>query len=407
MPDILRISLVFVLIVALLRKKWNIGYVLLIASAALSAMHLMPPAETLIVVRDAFTAGVTIKLTIALTSIKVFELVLREKNILSEMMNASKGMLKNKKAVIISMPILIGMLPSIGGAYFSAPMVDESTKGVRLKPEEKGFINYWYRHPWEYILPLYPGLVLASAVSGIGLRRLILANLAYAVMLAVTGYFFGLRKIKGGYPESRRVSKKGLLNFIPIAVVLALVVGLRVELHYALLASLAALFAFFRYRPKDILRALRHGLSADVIVLIAGVMLFKEVMEASGSVKNISDYFILKGIPLVPMLFLLPFITGLLTGITVGFVGSTFPLLLSLMAGQSVTGVHALGAVSFAFASGFMGVMLSPLHVCFVLTKEYFRADMWGMYKKVIPASLIIFATALAEYFILSRGGMQ
>lgn len=397
MSDILKISLIFILIVLLLRKRLNIGYVLLIAGGLLILLYLMPLNSILNTIKKTLTDSVTIKLTIALTSIRVLELILREKNILSEMMYSSRAMLRRKKAVIISMPLLIGLLPSVGGAYFSAPMVDESTKGIKLSQEEKGFINYWYRHPWEYILPLYPGIVLASAISGIELRHLILANLSYAVMVFLTGFLFCMKKVVGRYHEYPSISKRGLLSFMPIGVVLAMVILFKLELHYALLLSTAGLLAIYRYNLKGILRAIRYGLSIDVIILIVGVMFFKGVMESSGAVKNISEFFTLKGIPLMPMLFLLPFISGLLTGLTVGFVGSTFPLLLSMMAGQ---GEGLLFHLSFAFASGFLGVLLSPLHVCLILTREYFKADMWGMYRKMLPASCLILVVATAQYLI-------
>ncbi|MDH4232459.1 MAG: DUF401 family protein, partial [Nitrospirota bacterium] len=100
-------------------------------------------------------------------------------------------------------------------------------------------------------------------------------------------------------------------------------------------------------------------------------------------------------IPLLPVLCLLPFMTGMLTGITVGFVGSTFPLLISMTGG--VSPAH----MSLAFAAGFIGVLLSPVHLCLVLTKEYFKADLWGIYKKTLPASAIIFIAALIEYSLL------
>jgi hypothetical protein len=57
------------------------------------------------------------------------------------MTEASRSILRRKRAVIVSMPMLIGLLPSLGGAYFSAPMVEASTKGLRMTQEEKGFIN--------------------------------------------------------------------------------------------------------------------------------------------------------------------------------------------------------------------------------------------------------------------------
>jgi hypothetical protein len=118
-------------------------------------------------------------------------------------------------------------------------------------------------------------------------------------------------------------------------------------------------------------------------------------MENSEAVKNLSQFFISEGIPVSPILFLLPFITGMLTGLTVGFVGSTFPLIIS------ITGHASIGAISFAFTSGFLGVLLSPVHICLILTREYFKADLWGIYKMMIPGGVVIFCAAVVEYLIL------
>ncbi|MFH1014407.1 MAG: DUF401 family protein [Nitrospirota bacterium] len=395
MSDILKISAVFVLILILLRKKMNIGYVLLIAAGVLAILYLMSPLSMASAIKAAFLDKVTIKLALALTLIRVFELILREKDVLSDMMTASRLLLRRKKAVVVSMPLLIGLLPSVGGAYFSAPMVEESAKGMNMSQEEKAFVNYWFRHPWEYILPLYPGILLASAVSNIELRNLIIANMPYAVFIVITGFMFSMRGAAGRFSEAGNISRRGLFSFVPIAIVLLLVVFFHIELHYALLIIVTGLFIFYRFGLKDVVRAVKHGLSLDVIMLIAGIMIFKEIMEASGAVKNLSEFLRLNGIPAAPLLFLLPFVSGLLTGVTVGFVGSTFPLILSI-AGESSAGI-----ISFAFASGFFGVLLSPLHICLVLTREYFKADMWGVYKKIIPAASVVFLVAVIEYLIL------
>ncbi len=403
MPDILKISVVFVFILILLRLKWNIGYVMILASGLLAIMYLMPLEEVLLTVKSTITDSVTIKLFFALTLIRILEMVLREKNVLSQMMEASRLLLKNKKAVIISMPLLIGMLPSLGGAYFSAPMVDESTKGIKMSPEEKGFINYWYRHPWEYISPLYPGILLASAITHQELRNLILSNMTYAVIIVMSGFFLSMRVIHKRTEQKKKIKNiKGkvqhlrlYLSFAPILVILVLVIIFHLELHYAFSITLIGLFLFYRLNFKFGVRAFKYGFTKDIIILIFGIMLFKFTMENSGAVGELSKYFFEKGIPLLPILFLLPFISGLLTGLTVGFVGGTFPLLLSIAGGSH------LNEITFAFASGFVGVLLSPVHLCLVLTREYFKADMWGIYKRTIPGCLAIMAGALVLYFIL------
>jgi integral membrane protein (TIGR00529 family) len=393
--DLIKICIVFIIILLLLRKKLNIEYVMLIASFALFLLYLMPIASVLKACKDAVLNSATIKLILALSFIRIFEMILREHAVLSNMMKSVKAIFKNRKIVAASMPLLIGLLPSVGGAYFSAPMVDEATQGTKMSLEEKGFVNYWLRHPWEYILPLYPGILLASAISKIELHDLITVNLSYAVVTLITGFIFGMKGVKGVIQMDDSLSKEGIWSFIPIAAVLLLAVIFHVELHYALIATVVALYFIYRYKPKAILSSLKHGFSLDVILLIVSIMLFKEATEASGAVRNVSHFFMQEGIPTFPILFLLPFVTGLLTGITIGFVGSTFPLILS------ITGNVSLAAISFAFASGFLGVLLSPVHVCLILTREYFKADLWGMYKMMIPAGIIVFCAAIVEYMIL------
>jgi hypothetical protein len=406
MSDLIKISLVLFLILFFLRNKLNIGYVLLIASSALFVLYGMNAEGITATIKRTLVSSITIKLLLALSLIRILELILREKNILSAMMSASKILFKKRRAIIISMPMLIGMLPSLGGAYFSAPMVKEATSGINMSQEEKAFINYWFRHPWEFILPLYPGVLLASAVSNIPLYNLIKANLVYSVLLLATGFLFAMRGIRkdpqnptAEHSEDKKagkhVLKDELASFLPIVIVLSLVVFLHMELHYALLAAIVPLFVLYRYRVSDILRATRHGFALEVIVMIFGVMLFKETMETSGAVNNLSRFFIQQKIPLLPIICILPFMTGLMTGITVGFVSSTFPLLISM------SGEASLALVSLAFAAGFIGVLLSPVHLCLVLTKEYFKADLWGIYKKILPASAVIFIAAIIEYTIL------
>jgi len=395
MADLLKIFFIFALILILLRKKLNIGLVMMTASFVLFVIYRMPLELIVKTCKAALLNSVTINLILALSFIRMFEMILREHDVLAEMMKTVKAIFKNRKIVTVSMPLLIGLMPSVGGAYFSAPMVAETTRDIEMSPEEKGFINYWFRHPWEYILPLYPGILLASAIAKIELYRLITVNLVCALLMLITGFIFAMHGLKGDVKTEDRLSKKGLWSFMPIVTVILLVVIFRMDLHYALLAVVLFLLFFYRYTMKSSFKAVQHGFSLDIIILILGVMFFKEAMENSGAVKNLSQFFLMEGIPVAPILFLVPFITGMLTGITVGFVGSTFPLIIS------IAGNLSAGEISFAFVSGFLGVLLSPVHICLILTRDYFKADLWGIYKMMIPGCIIIFCGAVIQYLYL------
>ncbi len=412
MFDVIKISAVLIAILVLIRLKWNIGYVLMTASGLLALLYLMPLDAIISTIKLTVTDAVTIKLFFALTLIRVLEIILREKQVLALMTSSARILLKKKKFVIISMPALIGLLPSLGGAYFSAPMVDESTKGLKMSQEEKGFINYWFRHPWECILPLYPGILLAAAISHIELRSFILANLIYTILIFATGFIFSMRSISGEFKVDREVFFKNekserytesselkrshpYWSFFPLILILFLVIALDIELHYALALTILSLLVFYKFKGADILRFLKYGFAIEVVVLIIGTMLFKMTMENSGAVGQLSRYFSDSGMPLLPILLILPFITGLLTGITIAFVSSTFPLLISISGGAF------LNEMTLAFAAGFIGVLLSPVHLCLVLTREYFKADMWEIYKKIIPGCLIVLTAALILYHLL------
>jgi len=54
--------------------------------------------------------------------------------------------------------------------------------------------------------------------------------------------------------------------------------------------------------------------------------------------------------------------------------------------------------VMLAYASGFVGCLLSPVHLCLVLSREYFRANLGRSYRLLaLPCALIMLvAVAIA-----------
>jgi hypothetical protein len=394
MADLLKLALVLAGIVVLLRRRVPVGPAMVSGALLLGLLYLTPPARVLGAAWDAVTYRVTIELLTALSLIRMLEMLLRERDVLGTMMRAFSRLAGNRKATIISMPMLIGMLPSVGGAYFSAPMVDEAARETAMPAEEKAFVNYWFRHPWEYVLPLYPGLLLAAGLTGQSVRSMMVHNIPVALVMFLAGLAYSMRGIGPGSARREPVTREELMSFVPIGAVLVLVIALHVKLYVALGAVVLALCAFWRLHPRDLWRVVRYGVSLQVVGLIFGVMFLKTMMQATGSVESLSADFTAWGVPLVPTLIALPMITGLLTGLTIGFVGATFPLLVSLPGGAEP------GAIALAFCAGFVGVLLSPVHVCLVLTREYFHAPMGPLYRRMLVPSALLVATALGVYLL-------
>src|SRR5512135_3487 len=101
MADVLKISSVFVITLLLLRKKLNIGYVMLIASALIALLYRMGPTSIFGTAKRAAINGITVKLLLALSLIRIFEIILREQNVLKSMMSSVKKFFSSRRVVII------------------------------------------------------------------------------------------------------------------------------------------------------------------------------------------------------------------------------------------------------------------------------------------------------------------
>jgi hypothetical protein len=106
------------------------------------------------------------------------------------------------------------------------------------------------------------------------------------------------------------------------------------------------------------------------------------------------DELIQTGIPLIVVIMLIPFISGMVTGVAFGFVGASFPIVFALVGPHPSAAVSA-ATTAFAYTFGYMGMMLSPMHACFVVTAEYFKTSIFGAYRYIIGPAFVILVTSI------------
>ena len=71
----------------------------------------------------------------------------------------------------------------------------------------------------------------------------------------------------------------------------------------------------------------------------------------------------------------------------------SFPLLVSVIG----TGTPDMVLMTFAYVSGFAGILLSPAHLCLALTADYFKAEMRDVYRILAWPVAAVFGAALLE----------
>lgn len=338
------------------------------------------------------------------------------------LMDVLSGYLVQPRLRLIFFPALIGLLPMPGGAIFSAPMVKAVSSDMRLGNEDRAVINYWFRHVWEMAWPLYPGIILTVALAGIPITTLIARSWPGIVAMFAIGWFFFLRDgvlqtavlgertalspIKGNW---RQVVTEGLPLLIAIVGAIGLetlLAGFAPAVSFewgvitALIAAIYCIMSQNRLGADFLLTVLQKKSLWTMLLVIAAIFIFKDVMQAAGIVEAMAAS---AGgtIALFAAAVLLPFLVGMVAGINVAFVGATFPLLIGLLRSLGMEDQMVPYLILGSF-SGFTGVMISPIHICFVLTCNYFETDVARAWRRLIAPSICFgLSGALLFWFLL------
>jgi hypothetical protein len=182
------------------------------------------------------------------------------------------------------------------------------------------------------------------------------------------------------------------MGMLPFGIVVAGVLVFKIEVALVVLAVAAFLVAVGRPSPRAVLKAFAHGAEYQVVTLIVGVAAYNHVLTGANVIDAVPALFVRLHMPPVLALCLVPMMLGLITGVTLGAIAVSFPLLLPLMGGASVD----MSLVMLAFASGFVGCLLSPVHLCLVLSRQYFKADLGRSYRLLLAPCLVVMVVAVA-----------
>jgi len=335
------------------------------------------------------------------------------------LMAAVSGYLVNPRLRLIFFPALIGLLPMPGGAVFSAPMVKTVSEGMSMRDEDRAVINYWFRHVWELAWPLYPGVILTVSLAEIPIGTFI--SLTWPGVLAMfgLGWLFFLRQGVLGIGRAGSVSTSlprqwhtVLREGLPLLVAIVGAVGLETLISkampgvsfewgviIALVLAIAAIMVQNRLGWAFLLEVLGKKSLRSMLGVIVAIFMFKDIMGAAGIVAEMARSSS-GGVALFAAAFFLPFLVGMVAGINVAFVGATFPLLIGLLTtlGMQDQIVPYLVLASFA---GFTGVMISPIHICFLLNCNYFGVDLASAWRRLVAPCLLFALSGCLLFWVL------
>lgn len=412
------LAMIFValaVLVVLLRLKIRIGKAML-ASALVLAVLLgvtpgqmggrlaaewreMPVSET--------TPYLFVSLTALLLLVNVVGEAMSQIGLSARLVPAMHGLFRSRRVALATIPLLMGMLPTPGGIMLSAPMVRDAGDRIGVERSRLAAINFFFRHQWEPVWPLFPAVPLIVDMLRVPAGRVI----GYHLALSLAGIIGGVvALLLVGIPPRRAEhmpvqgdffshAKDFLHALWPIVFTGVLYVQWHVPPAIGVLLAIVGLLLLHRVdvrRWGGIFKAAREP---DMVLLLFGALWFKLNLEASGAVGTVVGFFQQVHMPPLLVLFVLPFLVGFSTGVTAPTVAITYPFLLPFIRTE---GGMSLRVETLAFAGIMLGLAVSPIHLCLALSASYFHTPLLRIVLKVLPAALCVagagFAVALLSH---------
>lgn len=407
MYALIAMALALTLLVALLHLKVKLGRSMLLSSVALAILLRVTPSEFWQTVVHEWhnkplsqtTGYLVITLTALVTLVNVLGATMAETGVSQRLGPALQGLFRSRRFALSAIPLMMGMLPTPGGIMLSAPMVRDLGDHIGLGRTHSATINFFFRHQWESVWPLFPAVPLIQGMLGISAFALISHNIAITLLGTFGGVIFLLlsgipSRSKENQPSGRFAddARNFVHAFWPIALVAALYAGFNLPPAIGLLLALFIFLILHKVSLNRWGKIFKSGIEPDFAFLILGALLFKLNLEAGQAIAAVVQFLSEMNVPTHFVIFFLPLLVGFLTGVSVPTVVITFPFLVPFIG----TGQEAkVGLETLAFSGLACGLLITPVHLCLALSASYFETPLTRIVLRLLGPVVFVAAAGI------------
>jgi integral membrane protein (TIGR00529 family) len=394
MWQLIILIIAFIVLFILVIKEINIGLALIISSIILgiTTLTLMKFIQISI---DTLINYLTIELILTMVFITVFSYMYQETGIVKELTESLEKIISNEKSIMMIIPAIFGLLPVLGGALFSAPIIENEGEKMKMEKGVQAFINLWFRHLLFLIYPLEQAYIIVVYLTGIDLKILIAYQIPTFIMAIFSGYIFGLRKYKSKkYKKSFNEYwiKKFLIVFFPIllAIILSLI-GLKI--YISIMIGIIFLILMSKNGIKILINVMKRKEVLGMALTAFGIMFFREILDKSNILNLLSIYIQTYNVSKIFLFMIIPFLIGFCLGVPTAAIA----IIISIL--SKIINFNPLN-LSIIFTSMYLGHIISPVHLCVAVTCQYFKVNILEVYKKMILAEIITFIIPILIFLI-------
>ena len=335
----------------------------------------------------------TYDIIFALYFVMCLEIELRTSGALAGMVHALQRIFSSNRVTLAVMPAFLGLLPSLGGARFSAPIVEEASKGLGLTSDHQSAINFWFRHIFEFSSPIIPGMIMACNIAGVAYSEFIMHLCWLTVLMFSVGWFVLIRPIKADSINentgTQAADEQGWqdlwLSLSPVVLTFVLVVFFNMNASVGMGVVTAGLFLVLHFTKREIsLKDVVVGaIDMKMFFNVLCILYFIQILTVTQVLQEIVTAFQSSPLPVPVIIACVSFIIGVLTGMSQGHVAIIMPIIAAMQTGS-------LNLAGVAMAFGVAGQMLTPTHMCLVVTVDYFKANFFKTLKPVLIGEVML-----------------
>ncbi|TCO74754.1 DUF401 family protein [Marinisporobacter balticus] len=395
----------------LVNKKVNMGYSLMTGAVLLALLNGRSLLSILKIFSNTFSESTTISLALTIGLITILGHLMDQYLILDRMIVALEKMLRSSKATILIAPAIIGTLLVTGGALMSCPVVENLGEKLNISKDKRAAINLIFRHALYFVFPLSPTIILASELGNFNIWDFIKLQFPIALSMYIFGYIFYLRKYTEPSLEKLNIKQylKSILEFLfyasPILASLLGVVLFHLPFYISLVFGIILSIIINLYdKQKDaqynisenLFKTIYKGIRPPMVIAIIGIMIFKNVVNDIHEIYIYLNSLLDKGIPLELLIIIASGMISFPLASTQPSIAILYPMILPLAPNYHIKLLYAM----FIYTSGFMFYYISPLHMCQVLTLEYFGVKIKNLYNHYIYILPLIYGMMLIIYIL-------
>lgn len=389
----LLLAIAMALIIILLRRHVPIGPCMLVGGLFIWAMKTPSLHYLRQGLVETMTMSRTYDILFALYFVMCLEIELRTSGALAGMVHALQRIFSSTKVTLAVMPAFLGLLPSLGGARFSAPIVEEASKELPLTQEHRAAINFWFRHIFEFSSPIIPGMIMACNIAGVSYSDFIMHLCWLTVLAFAAGWLVlitpiktdGMTSFQEDQEERSQNTQDLWLSLSPVVLTFVLVVFFNLNASVGMAVVTVGLFFVLRFTKRFVsLKEVALGaLDWKMFFNVICILYFIQILTVTNVLQEIVVAFQNSPLPVPVIIGCVSFIIGVLTGMSQGHVAIVMPIVAAMATGN-------LNLAGVAMAFGVAGQMLTPTHMCLVVTVDYFKSNFFKTLQPVLLSEVII-----------------